>query len=156
MLEELCKQDELWRHYAFKICGCRDKADDLVQEMYLRFSNKLKQINKGYVFKMIRSVYIDELRKQQDIINIDDLFLDLTEDNKESLENRFELLDILKSELTFFEREVLLLTHEYSLRDAELVTGDEKGENGVPYYTLNYYKKKGLKKLKDKYGKRTG
>lgn len=168
MLEELCKQDELWRHYAFKISGCRDKADDLVQEMYLRFANKQKEINKRYVFRTINSIFIDEIRenKFKKIISLDTLEYDkdvverlpinhakvvlelhdkLTEDPNKTKE-RFELLDILKNELTFFDREVLLITHEYSLRDAEK-------ETNVPYYTLNYYKKKGLKKLKDKYGR---
>lgn len=147
MLEELCKQDELWRNYAFKICGCREQADDLVQEMYLKFNNKDKEISKRYIYESIRTVYIDTLRKESKtkLISIEDLYRDLTHDEIDVLQERVELLDMIK-ELSFFDREVLLLTHEYSLRDAEKVSN-------VPYYTLNYYKKKGLKKLKEKYGR---
>ena len=36
--------------YALKICGCKDKADDLVQEMYIKLHNHKgtdKKINEG-------------------------------------------------------------------------------------------------------------
>jgi len=50
MLEELCKRDKDWRRMAFHICKSKDIADDIVQDMYIKFSNYNKSLNEYYVF----------------------------------------------------------------------------------------------------------
>ena len=40
MLLELSKKDKKWRHIALKLCGNKDLADDIVQEMYLKLHDK--------------------------------------------------------------------------------------------------------------------
>lgn len=145
MLEILSKQDQLWRIYALKICGCKDKADDLVQEMYIKLHNHKGQITKRLVYLTINCIFKDGLKKKR--IETVQLQYNNTIHETDELDRRLEALDLLKN-LSFFEKEVLLLTHEKSLREAEK-------ETRVPYYVLNYHKKKALKKLK-KYGRRTG
>ena len=38
LINKLTKDDAKWRNVAYKICGDYDVAQDLVQEMYLKFS----------------------------------------------------------------------------------------------------------------------
>ena len=59
MLLELSKKDKIWREIAFKICGDHSKADDLVQEMYLKLYSQKKQINSGYIYATLRSIFIE-------------------------------------------------------------------------------------------------
>ena len=56
----------------------------------------------------------------------------------------FKLLEIIQ-DVSFFEREVLLQTHEKSLRKCQ-------EDTGVHYGVFNYHKNKALNKLKKKYG----
>ena len=152
MLEILSKQDQLWRQYALKICGCTDKSNDLVNDMYLKLHNHKGEISKRLVYTVIRNILIDDIRKQKKIntVSIEDCYSELKQvEDDNDLDRRYELLDILKRNCNFWEREVLLLTHEFSLRESEK-------EADVPYYTLNYYKKKALKKIIDNESRRTG
>ena len=143
MLHELCKRDSEWRKLALKICGCPHKADDLVQEMYIKLKDKT-EFNTSFVYHTIKCIFIDSIRKVNPEILTDDFRLITNIDDNNITEQRFEMLEILK-EVSWFEREVLLLTHEKSLRKAS-------EDTGVYYGVLNYHKQKGLIKLKDKYG----
>jgi len=143
VLHELCKRDSEWRKLALKICGCPHKADDLVQEMYIKLKDKT-EFNTSFVYHTIKCIFIDSIRKVNPEILTDDFRLITNIDDNNITEQRFEMLEILK-EVSWFEREVLLLTHEKSLRKAS-------EDTGVYYGVLNYHKQKGLIKLKDKYG----
>lgn len=140
MLDILSKQDQLWRIYALKICGCPTNADDLVQDMYIKLSNHKGDISNVFIYRTLRSIFIDDCRRKKiQTVELDKNISKIEDEDK--LEQRLELLEIIK-DLDFFHREVLLITHETSLRKAAK-------EINVPHYVLNYYKKKGLKKLKD-------
>ena len=65
MLEELCKRDKDWRRMAFHICKSKDIADDIVQDMYIKFSNYNKPINEYYIFFALKSIFLDYLRKEK-------------------------------------------------------------------------------------------
>jgi DNA-directed RNA polymerase specialized sigma24 family protein len=147
MLEELSKQDELWYFYALKICGDDYLARDLVNDMYLRVYDKNIKIEgdgRIYVYRILKSIYLNQLKKAKvKTVDIEELYNDISDEESETLK-RFDCLELLK-DVSFFHREVLLLTHEFSLRGAE-------EESGVPYYTLQYHKKQALDYLKKKYG----
>ena len=144
MLDILCKRDSEWRKLALQICGCPHKADDLVQEMYIKLRNKKEPVNTSFVYHTMKCIYIDSIRKVNPEILTDDFKRIFKDDDSYTTEQRYELLDMLK-EVSWFEREILLLTHEKSLRQAS-------EETGVFYGVLNYHKHKALSKLKDKYG----
>ena len=149
MLEQLSKRDQEWRVMAYNICKCKTISDDLVNEMYLRVhkSNRIEipEVKiAGYVLRVLKSVFIDHVRKEKKTVSLENVY-NLTHEEDETTERRFELLDMI-SYLSFFQREVLLQTHEKSLRECQKDTG-------VYYRVLDYHKQKGLKKLRKKYNK---
>lgn len=116
MLEELSKNDTLWRQIAFNITGCKSKADDLVNDMYLKLhlSNKsYKNINKWYVVRVLRNLYIDDCRKTKPLHLKEDIYLLEEEEPKERLELR-KLINTALDELNIFDSEILLHTRERS------------------------------------------
>lgn len=118
MLEELAKKDAYWRKIAFNICKDRYLADDLVNEMYLKLHDCKKQINDFFVIIVIRNIFLD-LKRKKGTLHLDDYY------NLEAEVNEFEVDDIDQiildayNELTFSERELILLASEMSLRDIE-------------------------------------
>ena len=66
MLEELSKNHKGWLKIAYQICKDKDYANDLVQDMYLRLYNSEKQINDSYIYFVLRSIFLDEKRKQRE------------------------------------------------------------------------------------------
>ena len=137
MLEILSKKDKQWRQFALYICRDKQLADDIVNDMYLKLYEKTN-INDYYVFRTIKSIFIDYKRKEVNTMSLDDVKQIAQLDNQ-TLEQRLMVNEALK-ELTFFEREILLHTHEKSLRKCEEQTG-------VHYTVFNYHKNKALPKL---------
>ena len=143
MLDELSKDHNTWLKYATKICGCSNYAQDLVNDMYLKiYDSKPKRVNKGYIYNTIKSIFVDHKRQQKDFVS---QLPELASDEDNTLEMRYECLEMLK-DVGLIRKTVLLETHEYSLRKASQMMN-------VNYNTLNYQKQKGLKKLRNKYGR---
>lgn len=64
MLEELAKKDTLWRKKALQICKDKDLADEIVQEMYLRFYRlNTTKTDEFYVIETLRNLFIDYKKK---------------------------------------------------------------------------------------------
>ena len=72
MIDKLCKRDLEWRRLALKICGCPNKADDLVQEMYLKLMNEKREPTTSYVYNSMKWIFIDSIRKVNPEIPTDD------------------------------------------------------------------------------------
>ena len=64
-INELAEHDAKWREIAFKITWCKAKADDLVQDMYLKLMDKDKNLNDYYVTLTLKSIFIDGIRKDK-------------------------------------------------------------------------------------------
>lgn len=143
MLEQLAKRDKDWRRMAYQICGDKMTADDLVQDMYIKFSNYDKELNDYYIFFAIRSIYLDGIKKRKlntvsnEIENISLL------DSEYCLErDNFETEIIKQIEaLPYFERETALVSQVISQR--ELARQSE-----IPFETINKTIKKTKEKLK--------
>jgi RNA polymerase sigma factor (sigma-70 family) len=144
MLNQLSKKDLEWRKIALKICGNKYLADDLVNDMYLKIHKRNPtEFNKHYISYVIYGLFIDNLRKRkvyptvyiEDINNFNSYNLD------ESTEDRNRINEAL-NELGLFDREILLHTHENSLRKASATLD-------MSYGKLNYQKHNALKKLKE-------
>lgn len=118
-LLELSLRDKDWRKMAYTICGCKSLADDLVQDMYLKFHNYNKELNDFYIFFAIRSLFLDTLKKKRLDISDVDIANVFIIDNDYSFEDDFFKEDVLKkvNELPYFERELLLVTQVISQRE---------------------------------------
>lgn len=150
MLEELSKNDKNWRKMAFYICQCKSLADDLVNDMYIKLYEKHtpdKQYNEYYVYRTIKSLFIDHVRKTKTISLDSFLNLDLISDLNDVLKERESIANAL-DKLNVVDREVLYLTSENSLRECERIF-NELPYGNADYQWFHYRRKKALKKLKD-------
>lgn len=117
MLEELSKKDKLWRRIAFAICKNRQLADDIVQEMYLRFHRNPKDsATDFYVVLVIKSVfknYLVTLKETSELniyIESNESFFEPNDEEQEILD-RFEALDCWR------QKELLMESYDRSLRE---------------------------------------
>ena len=139
----LTDNDKIWQHYALQICQDEHIAKDLVQEMYLKLLHH-ESLSKRYVYLTMLNDFRNRCNKKKHEISVDDFkYFENIPDDEETLQMRFELIDLLNNNLGWFHREVLYHTHNGSLREAEK-------ETGVYYGVLNYHKKKALKIIKNK------
>ena len=139
MLQELSKKDKLWRNIAFNICKNKFLADEIVQEMYLRFHRNPKdEVNDYYVALVIKSVYLNMLKEKTNAsINsfhyIEDTNIDFEPNDKEQA-----ILDEIDN-LTWTQKELLAEVYDRSYREIESI------------YNINYgYSYLQVKKAKEK------
>lgn len=99
IIHELAKKDAQWRKMAFQICKSKDLADELVQNMYIKLSERTISVSDGYIFVTLRSLFYDSL-KNNDIL-IDDFSKFEVEDEEycEGID-----YDELSKDLTWYER----------------------------------------------------
>lgn len=138
MLEELSKFDSDWRKIALKICGCKQLADDLVNDMYLKMHElKPKSFNRHYISYSIYHQFLNYKKQNEKTISIEQYHFKNYTDN--TLEIRKRVNEIL-DELGIIDREILLHTHEKSLRDTSK-------ELFMSHTKLHYKKQIALEKL---------
>ena len=106
MLKELAEKDNYWRKQAFNICKDRTLADDIVQEMYIYFSDKNIKVNDYYIVRKLYCIFIDFIRKDKEQFSLDVLYhvedkqntFEIDDDNIKYF-NNFEKLNKLQKEL---------------------------------------------------------
>jgi RNA polymerase sigma factor (sigma-70 family) len=89
--------------------------EDILQETYLKLydsKKEFKEIDKGYIYLTMRSVFIDGIRKKKEI-PIDDF------SRYEDLEDDIELFEINKSILNAFEKELINAHYGKVIEDKE-------------------------------------
>lgn len=125
MLEELAKRDQDWRKMAFHICKSRDTADDIVQDMYLKFANYNKKVNDFYIYFAIKSIWLDKLKdKKTKTVELLDNFNTFADTYDFELDEIKEITLNKVKNLPFFERELLkVTTQEMSQRELSRQTG---------------------------------
>ena len=148
MLEELCKRDKDWRRMAFHICKSKDIADDIVQDMYIKFSNYNKSLNEYYIFFALKSIFLDYLRKEKTKVELNENLCNFDEYDFEQDKIKELALEKVK-QLPYFEKELLTVTQEISQRKLAR-------ETDISFIVINKTIKKTkkqlweeLKKLKD-------
>jgi len=110
MLEELAKKDDIWRKKALQICKDRDLADEIVQEMYIKYyKNNVTKTDEFYVIATLRNLFIDHKKKpyNSEITEVPEYEKFQTDDKEES---------ILKK-LDWFEIELIEMNYDKSLRE---------------------------------------
>lgn len=148
MLIELAKRDKEWRKMALHICKNKDLADDIVQDMYLKFANYNKTLNDYYIFFAIKSIFLDYLRKEKVKVELNDNLCNFDEYDYENDKIKELALSKVK-ELPYFEKELLTVTQEISQRQLSR-------ETDISFVVINQTIKKtkkqlweDLKKIKD-------
>lgn len=139
MLDELCKRDKEWRKMAFHICKSKDLADDIVQEMYLKFANYNKILNDHYIFFAIKSIFLDYLRKEKIKVELTDNLCNFDEYDYD-IDNLKELALKKVKQLPYFERELLTVTQTISQRQLAR-------ETDIAFVVINQTIKKTKKQL---------
>lgn len=141
MLDELSKNDKNWREIATAICGNPQDADDLVNDMYIKLHKSkktYKQIDKWYVIRVIRNLFIDQCRKRKTISIEGMVFIQQID---ETLEDR-KIINEALNELRLLDREILLHTRERSYSANERYLGIKRS-------TIFSMQKEALKRLKN-------
>ena len=146
MLEELAKRDKDWRRMAFQICRDKCLADDLVQDMYIKFSTESynKDLNDYYIFFAIRSIYLNTIKKRKlDIVSNEIENINIIEDEYCLFKDNIETEMILEIErLPYFKKETALVTQVISQRELAR-------QSGIPFETINKTIKKTKQELKE-------
>ena len=139
MLDELCKRDKEWRKMAFHICKSKELADDIVQDMYLKFSNYNKSLNEYYVFFALKSIFLDYLRKEKTKVELNENLCNFDEYDFEQDKIKELALEKVK-QLPYFEKELLTVTQEISQRQLAR-------ETDISFIVINQTIKKTKKQL---------
>tara|TARA_R110000850_G_scaffold187_4_gene1440 strand:- start:438 stop:905 length:468 start_codon:yes stop_codon:yes gene_type:complete len=140
MLKDLCKLDLEWRKIALKICRDKMLADDLVNDMYIKMHRlNPDKWNKHYISYSIYHLYLNHIKKSKDTLYLEDLNIEEIENTNFTTEQR-KRLDTILDEIGLLDREILLHTHEKSLRKTADVLLMSHGK-------LHYKKKNALEKL---------
>lgn len=127
VLEQLSKEDKKWRAYALKICKNKEIADELVQDMYIKFyKNGYTKTNTSYVYWAIFNLYRDMLRKQKKFIDIS--LIDIEPEEPE--------IEPTKVEVVINEK---LKEHDEYYSEMALMNADGKALRKLAYlYQKNY------------------
>lgn len=122
MLEELAKKDQLWRVIALKICKDRQLADDIVQEMYMRFHrNPKEKLYDSYVVQVLKSVFLNHIKTEKKEASINGLYyLECKNKTFEPSDEELELLNKF-DELNWRQKELIAESYDRSLREIEVI-----------------------------------
>lgn len=91
MLDKLAENHKKWIAIAYNMCKCKDKANDIVQDMYIKMYELNKSVDDGYIYFVIRSIFMEEKRKQKEFpTEIENIDYYLSFNNKENNYNAFE------------------------------------------------------------------
>jgi len=136
MIATLAKKDSLWRNLALKLCGDKNTADDVVQEMYLRRhdNNRGQKTTDYYIFCTMKSIFLN-MKKTNRLIAIGNEEVNNLVDrnvngHKFEPDDKQQELLTKANKLPFTQRELLELNYDSSLREIQ----DEFGINYMFVY----------------------
>ena len=148
-LEKIASKHKDWVRIVNSF-GCEgSKCEDIVQEMYIKIHTLIVKgidisyeddINHFYIYRILRSLFIDLCRKEAKItkVNIDYLEKFIQEEevtNDKDILGKMQQLDTLLDKVYWYDRKVFDLVSE-GMSIAEL-----SKKSGISYYSLyNTYK----------------
>ena len=153
-LENIFKKHKDWVDIV-QTFGCNiETAEDLVQEMYIKIQLKINEgldisfgdddINHIYVFKTLRSLFLDLKRKEKNIYLESEDFLEDVESDF-SLNNFDKVYDQVKEELNkmyWYDKKI------FELIDNGKSIAKLSRETNISYYSLYNTYRKVIEKLK--------
>ena len=117
LLRKLAKEDSRWRVVAFKLCGSKELADDLVQDMYLKCAN-YEDVNSGFVYKVLRNLFLAHVKKKQNV-RIEELhYLEYKESTFEPSDYEQDILNKF-DELYWTDQDLIRERYDRSLRQIQ-------------------------------------
>ena len=124
LIETLTKDNEKWRKAALNITRDYDTAQDLVQDMYLKFStktyDKYEEVTDFLAILVLKNIHNTNLKKNWNTsrLILNDEGFDV-KDNVSDFEVEDEHLPYLKrfEELPMRQQELILESYDYSLRE---------------------------------------
>ncbi len=119
VLDDLSKKDKNWRSIALKICGDESDADDLVQEMYLKVCN-YKKVSVSCVYTVMMNSFIDSIKNKKEVSIAEHEYLQCQNRTFEPDDYEKEILEKYQG-LTWTQRELIIESHDRSLREIEKV-----------------------------------
>tara|TARA_R100001460_G_scaffold28282_3_gene56692 strand:+ start:1610 stop:2086 length:477 start_codon:yes stop_codon:yes gene_type:complete len=132
--------------------GCEPKdVDDILQDMYLKVFEKLNEgsninykddsINYYYIFKILRSIFVNMKRKEKNTIIVDLDYLSKIEGDQANTETYLKIEGELKT-MYWYDRKIFeIITEGESISTLSRKTG-------ISYYSLYKTFKKVKKKIK--------
>ncbi len=148
-LEKIASKHKDWVRIV-KSFGCDgDKCEDIVQEMYLKVHTLIKKgidisydddINHFYIYRILRSLFIDLCRKEKKITKVNIEYLERFVEQEEATNDKdilgkMQQLNNLLDKVYWYDKKVFDLVSD-GMSIAEL-----SKKSGISYYSLyNTYK----------------
>ena len=99
---------------ALQICKSKDVADELVQNMYIKLSERTISVTDGYIFVTLRSLFYDSLKNNDILIDDFSNFEVEDEEYNEGIDYDELSKDLTWYERTMFEQSTLIGQRELS------------------------------------------
>ena len=128
MLEKLALDHDKWLRMAMSICGNRDKANDLTQDMYVQLHDVTKEINEWYVYRTIKTLFLMELRenKNKTFVELENIaIIDETADHYQNNIN-YEIVKHEFDNLKWHEKTIIKHSYNDGLRECATKMGINK------------------------------
>lgn len=120
-LQEIAEHDSEWRKIALRITRDKHHADDIVQDMYLKLSDKEdKNITPYYVIMTLESIFKDYHKMQGIQLNYNSNLFEESEhiynESKFEPTDREQVFIDRAKKLPYIEREILAESYDRSIR----------------------------------------
>ena len=93
---------------ALQICKSKDVADELVQNMYIKLSERTIPVSDGYIFVTLRSLFYDSLKNTDILIDDFSKFEIEEEEYNDGIDYSELSKDLTWYERTMFEQSTLI------------------------------------------------
>ncbi len=156
-LEKIAEKHDDWHRVVLSF-GCKESiAEDIVQEMYIRIHTYITKgvdisygddINHIFIYRTLRSLYIDLHRKEKNIIktNIDNLadYIDENESlSKGDVCNAMQQMDSLLDKTFWYDRTV------FEIISSGTSIAELSRRTNITYYSLYFTHKRVKQLIKD-------
>ena len=148
-LEKIAQKHKDWLRIV-KSFGCEgDKCEDIVQEMYLKAHTLISngtdisygdEINHFYIYRILRSLFIDLCRKEAKITKVNVEYLEKFVEEEEvkqykDIEGKMKELDSVLDKIYWYDKKV------FDLISGGMSIAELSKNSGISYYSLyNTYK----------------